>query len=294
MTGPAAGPAGLAAGKAGPRRVVVLAGRRPGPDLLATSDGAAHRALLDIEGEPMLVRVVRQLLAWPSVERVLVNIDRIDLLEAQPEIVRWQAAGRLELQASTDSPSRSVLASLDHFDLARGPVLVTTADHALLDAAMLEHFFAASAATSADLTLALVPRSRIVERFPQARRTYLKFRGEAYSGANLFLFRTPRSREAALFWQRVERLRKTPWRIARAFGLRNLARFVLRRWTLEQAFSQVSRVIGIEARAIALQEPEAAVDVDKLDDLLLVREILAERRAARGGAGRDERPRASA
>lgn len=272
-------PPSAAAGRAaGPRRAIVLAGRRPGVDALAEGDGAPHRALLDIEGEPMLVRVVRRLLAWPSIERVLVNIDRVELLDALPDLARWRAEGRVEILASTDSPSRSVLASLDHFDLGEGPILVTTADHALLDDAMLASFFAASEKSSADLCLALVPRSVIQARFPETRRTYLKFRGEAYSGANLFFFRTKAAREAALFWQRVESLRKRPWRIARAFGLRNLARFLMRRMTLAQAFEQVSRVLGLRAEAIALPQAEAAVDVDKLDDLILVRKILAERR----------------
>ncbi len=266
----------------GPQRAIVLAGRRPGVDALAAGDGAPHRALLDIEGEPMLVRVTRRLLDWPSIEHVLINIDRPDLLESLPDLVRWRSEGRLEILSSTDSPSRSVLASLDHFDLEAGPVLVTTADHALLDDAMLETFFAASDKSHADLCLALVPRSVIRARFPDTRRTYLKFRNEAYSGANLFFFRTPAAREAALFWQRVERLRKTPWRIARAFGLRNLSRFLMRRMSLAQAFDQVSRVIGIRAEAIPLPQPEAAVDVDKLDDLILVRQILAERRVHPG------------
>ena len=281
---------GAADAALGPRRAIVLAGRRPGPDALAEGDGAPHRALLDIEGEPMLVRVTRRLLAWPSIERVLVNIDRVELIEKLPEFARWRAEGRVEILASTDSPSASVLASLDHFDLARGPILVTTADHALLDDVMLETFFRASEIRAgergrADLCLALVPRTSIVARFPDTRRTYLKFRDEAYSGANLFLFRTPEARAAAVFWQRVESLRKQPWRIARAFGLRNLARFVLRRWTLEQAFVQVSRVIGIGARAIPLPIAEAAVDVDKLDDLVLVRQILAARRASEQAVG---------
>ena len=272
----------------GPQRVIVLAGRRPGPDALASGDGAPHRALLDIEGEPMLVRVVRRLLGWPSVERVLVNIDRPELLGALPDFVRWREEGRVEVLQSTGSPSRSVLESLDRLGLEAGPILVTTADHALLDDAMLESFFRASEAGSAgtaDLCLALVPRSRIEARFPETRRTYLRFHGEAYSGANLFLFRTPAARGAALFWQRVEGLRKRPWRIARAFGLRNLLRFVMRRLTLAEGFVRVSQVLGIRVEAIPLPQAEAAVDVDKLDDLLLVRKILAERRAgANAGA----------
>ncbi|MEZ4334486.1 MAG: nucleotidyltransferase family protein [Myxococcota bacterium] len=265
-------------GPLGPRRAIVLAGRRPGPDALAEGDGAPHRALLDIEGEPMLVRVLRRLLAWPTIEHVLVNIDRPELLDAVADLAPWREAGRVSILASTASPSRSVLESLDRLDLAAGPILVTTADHALLDEGMLSRFFEAGEQTGADLCVALVPRSVIAARFPEARRTYLHFRGESFSGANLFLFRTPAARNAALFWQRVEGLRKRPWRIARAFGWRNLVSFLLRRISLQAAFERVSHVLGLRAEAIALPQAEAAVDVDKLDDLVLVRRLLAERR----------------
>jgi GTP:adenosylcobinamide-phosphate guanylyltransferase len=260
-----------------PRTAVVLAGRRPGEDFLALAAGASHRALLDIEGEPMLLRVIRCLLGRPSIERVLINIDAPELLESIPELVAYRDQGHLEILRSTDSPSRSVLESLDHAGLAEGPVLVTTADHALLDDGMLDAFFSAEAASDADLAFALVPRTTIAARFPEARRTYLSFRDESYSGANLFLFRTPRAQAAASFWRRVESERKKPWRIARAFGLTTLLLFLLRRLTLEEGMVRASRVIGVKVAAIPLLIAEAAVDVDKIEDLELVRRILSER-----------------
>jgi GTP:adenosylcobinamide-phosphate guanylyltransferase len=259
-----------------PHTAVVLAGRRSGADPLAEAAGAPHRALLEIGGEPMLLRVVRRLLGRPGLERVVVNIDRPDLLDALPA---WSArvdAGRVDVLPSTDSPSRSVLESLDAAGLDAGPVLVTTADHALLDDAMLDAFLTRAAASPADLLLALVPRTAIVQRFPEARRTYLRFRDEAYSGANLFLFRTPTARRAALFWQRVEHERKRPWRLARAFGLANLLRFVSRRLDLAEAMARASEVVGAQIEAIPLPIAEAAVDVDKIEDLQLVRAILGE------------------
>lgn len=262
-----------------PHCAVVLAGRRSAADPLAEAAGAPHRALLDIEGEPMLVRVVRRLLAREGLNRVIVNIDAPELLESIAPLTDWIAAGEVDVLASTESPSRSVLESLDHADLDAGPVLVTTADHALLDDDMLDAFFAACAETEADLDLALVPRTSIERRFPEAKRTYLPFRDEAYSGANLFFFRTPAARRAATFWRRVENDRKKPWRIARAFGLTSLLLFVLRRLDLAGGMRRASRAVGCEIEAIPLEIAEAAVDVDKIDDLVLVREILAERAA---------------
>ena len=260
-----------------PRCAVVLAGRRGTDDPLADADGAPHRALLDIEGEPMLLRVVRCLLARKGLDRVFVNIDAPELLDAYPEWRDLAQQGRVQIILSTDSPSRSVLESLEVARLDEAPVLVTTADHALLDDAMLDEFFAGCAQNPADLSLAMVPRASIVARFPEAKRTYLPFRDESYSGANLFFFRTHKAKQAALFWRRVENDRKKPWRIARAFGLWSLVLFVTKRLDLAGGMRRASLAIGAEVSAIPLTNAEAAVDVDKVEDLLLVRKILSER-----------------
>ena len=262
----------------GPRVAIVLAGRRTVDDPLAAAAGAPHRALLDIEGEPMLLRVVRRLLARRTIERVLVNIDEPALLDAVAPLASLRDQGVVEIMKSTGSPSASVLESLEWARLDQGPVLVTTADHALLDDAILDAFFGASARLDADLTVGLVSRRTIEARFPEAKRTYLRFRGNAFSGANLFLFRTPASLRAAEFWRRVERDRKHPWRIARAFGFATLLLFLTRRLDLDAALERASRIIGAHVRAVRLEIAEAAVDVDKIEDLELVRRILATRR----------------
>jgi GTP:adenosylcobinamide-phosphate guanylyltransferase len=263
----------------GPRCAIVLAGRRSADDPLSKAAGAVHRALVDIDGEPMLLRVVERLNAWPTIERILINIDEPALLLDLPDLTVLRKKGLVEIMKSTDSPSRSVLESLNWADLGNGPVLVTTADHALLDDHMLDVFFRESARVDADLTFGFVSRATIEERFPEAKRTYLRFRDGAFSGANLFLFRTPNAERAAAFWQRVESERKRPWRIARAFGFGTLLLFLARRLDLDAALMRVSNVIGARVQAIRLPIAEAAVDVDKLEDLELVRRILAERRS---------------
>jgi GTP:adenosylcobinamide-phosphate guanylyltransferase len=262
----------------GPRCAIVLAGRRSADDPLARAAGAPHRALLDIEGEPMLLRVVRRLNAWPTIERILVNIDEPGLLHDLPGLMALHGKGVVEFMKSTDSPSRSVLEGLAWANLESGPVLVTTADHALLDDDMLDHFFGESARVDADLTFGLVSRTTIEARFPEAKRTYLHFRDGAFSGANLFLFHNPNAERAATFWQKVERERKHPWRIARAFGIGTLLLFLARRLDLDGALARASDVIGTRVRPIRLDIAEAAVDVDKIEDLELVRQILAARR----------------
>ncbi len=263
-----------------PRIAIVLAGRRPGKDSLALAAGASHRALLDIDGEPMLVRVVKRLLSHSAIDRVLINIDEPERLDDIPDLVSLFEAGVVESMKSTDSPSQSVLESLAWANLENGPVLVTTADHALLDDEMLDAFFENSARRDVDLTLALVSRTTIEARFPEAKRTYLPFRDNSFSGANLFLFRTPQALAVPRFWRRVENERKRPWRMALAFGFGTLLLFLARRLDLDAALVRVSHVIGARVAAVELEIAEAAVDVDKIEDLILVRQILATRRSS--------------
>jgi 2-C-methyl-D-erythritol 4-phosphate cytidylyltransferase len=257
-------------------RAVVLAGRRGPDDSLAAAAGAPHRAFLDIHGTPMLERVLRTLVSTPCIAEIVVSIDTPGLLEEFGGIDRLRrAAGRrMRVAAATDSPSRSVLEILDEGPPEQ-PVLVTTADHPLLDVEMVEGFLARAEDRGGDVAAGLVPSAVVRERFPDAHRTYLPFRDERYSGANLFALMTPRAREAVRFWMRAESFRKRPWRLVATFGLRALLLFLGRRLDLEGAFEEVSRSLGVRVQPIVLERAEAAVDVDKLSDLTLVREILA-------------------
>jgi len=259
---------------------VVLAGRRPGEDDLARAAGAPHRALVEIQGRPMLEGVLAFLLGSPSIGRVRVSIDEPELAAALPGMrtLRQDAGDRLQIGVSEKSPARSALAALDELGWDR-PVLVTTADHALLDRAILSHFLSAAAACEAPVAVGLVARSTIRARFPDSKRTYIPFRGEAYSGANLFALQGAAGREAVLFWQRAEALRKQPMKLARVFGWGSLALFALRRLDLEAAFARGSRIIGTRIAPVSIPYAEAAIDVDRLEDLALVRRILEARQA---------------
>ena len=252
---------------------VVLAGTRGEGDPLAAAEGLRHRALLPVAGVPMLLRVVRTLQEAPAVDRIQVSIDDPSALDDVAELAEAVKDGSLAVRCSLSSPSRSVLDCLE----AAGsrPVLVTTADHALLTPAMIEYFLEGCEKTKADLCVGLVSRTVLEARFPESARTWLRFRDDDYSGANLFLFRTPESRRAAGFWRRAESFRKRPWRLVGAFGPVALALFLLRRLDLAAALVRASRAIGAKVEAVPMPMAEAAIDVDRPSDLALVTELLA-------------------
>jgi CTP:molybdopterin cytidylyltransferase MocA len=155
------------------------------------------------------------------------------------------------------------------------PLLITTADHPLLSAAMVDRFCAEARASGTDLVAGLTDARVIRSAYPEARRTYLRFADAAYSGANMFALLTPEGRRAVAFWRRVEQERKRPWRLVRAFGLGPLLAYLLGRLTLDEAMGRASTVIGARVAAARLPFAEAAIDVDKPADLALVETILS-------------------
>ena len=77
-------------------------------------------------------------------------------------------------------------------DLLAHPIAERGVDKLVL--ADLEELEAKVRAAGADIAVGVVEQRNLLRRFPDAQRTWLKFRGGAYSGANLFAFG---SRDAA-------------------------------------------------------------------------------------------------
>jgi len=254
---------------------LVLAGSRSGGlDPVARHAGVPLKCLAPVHGTPMLVRVVEALAATGRLVRIAVSLPDPTLIDRIEALARWRGEGRLAAIPAEASPSLSVAAALETLE---PPLLVTTADHPLLTPRLLERFMDGSEGRGADIAAGVAPESVIRRDHPGSVRTYLRFSDGGYSGCNLFALLTAKAVRAITFWRRVEEDRKRPWRIARAFGPGLLLAYVLRWLTLEQALVRASRVMGVRAVAVTLDDAEAAIDVDKPADLALVETILGRR-----------------
>jgi hypothetical protein len=196
------------------------------------------------------------------------------VLSQQPERIGavLPADPRLSVARSGDTIAATVLGLIDD-PATVWPLLVTTADHALLTPVMAEGFV--DKAGGSDLAVGVVGKSALMKRLPQSKRTWIPFRGGAYTGANLFLVGSPKVRPAIELWRSVEQDRKRGWRLLAAFGPAVLLGAVLRLRTLEQTLAVLGLKLSLSIRAVKLSDPLAAVDVDKEEDLRLVESILA-------------------
>ena len=103
----------------------------------------------------------------------------------------------------------------------------------------------------------------------------LKFSDGRFCGCNLFAFLTPHGREMVKIWKRVEDDRKKPIRVIGLVGWGAVARYALGMLSLAQGVRKISRQTGIDAGVVTMPFAEAAIDVDSVADLDLVRAIVA-------------------
>ena len=242
---------------------LILAGSRGGVDPVAAYAGVSHKALIELDGQTLLARVA-QALRDAGATQIAVSVS--------DDAVRAAATALgLTVLTAASGPSRSVR---DGIEALGTPLLVTTADHALLRPEWITRFLADLPA-HADVAALLARQDVIEAAAPGTRRTYLRFADGAWSGCNLFHFATPRSVAALDLWAQVEADRKRPWRIVRRLGIGTLVRYISGRLTLVAALAHLGRLAGLDAAAVATPFGLAAVDVDKPADLDLVRNLIA-------------------
>lgn len=250
-------------------KAVILAGSRGVADPVATAEGVAHKALVDIDGATMLARVAHALAG--------AEIGTVSVSTSDGAVGEAAAALGLQVIPAESGPSLSTTRALATLG---APLLVTTADHGLLAPAWIRALLAGVPA-SADIAVLLARRETIERDLPGSRRTYLRFADGAWSGCNLFYLATPRAAAALDLWRDVEADRKRPWRIVRRFGLRPLIRYLLGAMTIAEAVDTLGRLAGVDAAVVESPYGLAAVDVDTLDDLAAAR-LLARRLSGSG------------
>jgi CTP:molybdopterin cytidylyltransferase MocA len=255
---------------------IVLAADRGPDDPVAAAAGVAAKCLTPLGGSPMAVRVLCALEQSERVDTVVLSGPTDEALQRSQELCRIVSDGRVRWMPPEATPAKSAAAALAALPEDR-PVLLTTGDHALLRPEMVRHFLDHATALGGDVAVALAPHELVQRAQPRTRRTVLKFRDGHYCGCNLFAFLSPRGRTMARLWQQVEAQRKKPIRVVGLVGWSAVALYALHLLTLAGAMQRLSRRADVKACVVTMPFAEAAIDVDSVADLELVRAIVARR-----------------
>ena len=238
---------------------------------MAKAYGVTHKCALPVNGVPMLLRVVTALRAAKSITSISISIEA-------PAIVAsalGAKTGAIEVVTSENSAPLSAIRAIEKNPAY--PVLITTADHALLTPEMVDYFCSQAELGNTDFSAGLAHAEVILKAYPQSIRTFFKFKQDRVSGCNLFAVHNEKGMRILEQWKHLEAVRKKPWRLVAAFGPLALMRFLLGTLSLDGVFALVSKRLGLIAKPVLLPFAEAAIDVDKPADLALAEAILKNR-----------------
>ncbi len=256
---------------------LVLAGSR-GPDCpVAALGGVSHKALLPVDGTPMIGRVIATLTKVKDIDKVLVVIETPEILRALPGLTAVMDSGYLQTLKAMPSPAQSALHGFEHLGAGHtGPILMTTADNCLLTPEILNYFLG-TLSDGSDITAAVAKTDMVMNAYPEARRTRMRFRDGGQGGCNLFAFQTPQAENIIRFWRQVEENRKSPLTMLRQLGVMTALRYLTNTLTLAQALQKLGDRTDTRLAVTQMPFAEAAIDVDSPEDFYLAEKILKAR-----------------
>lgn len=242
---------------------VVLAGGKNKPDLI-TAMGVPHRALLQIEGETMLARVVRALQGSGRVDKIYVIGDL-----TPPE-------GCHSLPDKGDFVENVLQATSVSLD--EQYLLYATADTPFLTPQAVADFVSRALGSGADMCYPIIPLELCTRRFPSMPRTALSLREGTFTGGNLLLVRAGVVRRQAELLRRAFSARKSVWALAKTLGIGIILRVVLAKLVTPRLLSidhikrRVQQLMDATAQEIVTEYAEIGVDIDKVEHLQVLME----------------------
>jgi len=246
-----------------PMVAVVLAGDRTKKDSLINHTKAGCKALIPIDGIPMVRRVLSALQQSKAVFKIVLAGPEADEVAMDKPLSELVASDEISWRAPEASPSASAFHTMQSLE-PDTPVLLTTTDHPLLTREIVDAFTRQSLADDVDVTVGLAPHALITDTYPGIKKTVFRFSDGDFCGAS--------------FWRKIEQQRKKPLVLIGLLGWWMVLRYRLGMLSLEEALAKLGKRMGLRVRAVILPYANAAIDVDSIADLELVKDFVAEHR----------------
>jgi HAD superfamily hydrolase (TIGR01490 family) len=244
--------------------VLLLAGHRTGFDPICSKFNKKYKALAPVSGIPMIMHALRSLETCDYISEIIVLAQEPEVL--QSALAEYSFSNKVRFSQSEGSIAKTVLMTLEKNQLTL-PVLITTADNCLLTAEHINDFLFKALKTSSDLSIGIVNKVNLLAQHPESRRTWIQFQDVAITGCNLFLMQGKGSNKVVEFWNEFEtrpkKLLKLAWSLGPVFYLQYLRKKI----TLNKSFDVISKLVGAEVKPVFLDNPDIAIDADKLTDI---------------------------
>ena len=220
------------------------------------------KALLDVNGSPLVQRAVSALRNSGMVDRIVVIGPR----EVQQHAL---AAGADAALNTVGGGAENVLAGLEWLTAnvqSPLPVAIMACDLPFVDDQALR-LLLQNLHCRADVVVPLVRREDFLIRFPGAPAAFVRLMEGSFALTGVYIVNPlVVLRESATLCQ-LFRSRKSQWKTARMVGLSCALRLMRGTLSLGEITSVIQRVFGCSALAHVGVDPSLAFDIDDIEDL---------------------------
>jgi molybdopterin-guanine dinucleotide biosynthesis protein A len=252
---------------------VVTAGGIPQPDeLLYPYTLGKPKALLDICGKPMVQwaldalggakRVENVVLIGLTVESGVKCTKPLTFIPNKISMIDNILAGIRKVVEINPSATR---------------VLLVSSDVPGITSEMVDWEVEATLPTDVDLCYNVVKREVMEARYPGSRRTYTKLKGMQVCGGDMNVVRTSVASMNTEIWEKLIASRKNPLKQASIIGFDTLFLALLGVISLDEAVKKATSRLHMTGRAVICPYAEIGMDVDKPNQLEMIRADLMSR-----------------
>jgi molybdopterin-guanine dinucleotide biosynthesis protein A len=249
---------------------IILAGGKLKPgDPLYDENPDQPKSMIDIAGKPMVGWVIEAL------DRAQLTKDLVVIgLEEVPGI---QTTKTLHFLPDSGGLLDNVVASLSFVKQVHPEdehALVTSADIPAITPEIVDWRINSLTSRDIDVDYAVVSKSVMEKRFPDARRSYIHLRDIDVCGGDINILKVGLAQDT-VFWEKVVAARKSAFRQAKLIGYSFLLLILLRRMSLKDAELYISDRLDLNGHATVSPYAEVAMDIDKPGQLAIMRADLS-------------------
>lgn len=252
---------------------IVLAGGIPGPDdPLHPHTQGKSKSLLEIGGKPMIEWVIDAIEGASAVDRiVIVGLPASSQLISKSALVRVDDHGSMldNIKAGSEILARDYQYPHEHH------ALLIAADIPTITPEMVDWKAQMVSQSDHDIYYSLITRQTMESRFPGSRRSFYKLKDAEVCGGDLNAIRLTLMTTPSKKWQQLVNARKNAFKQAALIGFDTLFMFFFRQFTVDTLGPWVSRRLEINGRVFFNPYAETGMDIDKPEQLELVRNDLA-------------------
>ena len=254
---------------------VVIAGGVPheGDPLYEYTQGES-KAMLDIAGKPMIQWVLDALTNAKMIENVII----IGLPE-DSDLACSKIASFVPSQGDMIDNVRAGVNKVLEINPQAGHVIIVSSDIPAITAEMIDWLVNASSDSDLDLYYTVIERRVMEERFPTSKRSYVRLKDVEVCGGDVNIIRASLASSGSDIWSRLIAARKNALKQAALIGFDTLLLLLFHAVTIDKAVDKVTKRLNITGRAVICPYAETGMDVDKPNQLEILRADLAHRSA---------------